>query len=136
MTYKWNSEDEVTVYPNNEGDIFIEQLTKIPSGLNTLYITAVNTSNITLSKKQDFKGNKRPEIGFYIIDGTLFVTVRDEEGVDTVTQQINDEEPKTFNGNGQTEFSYEYEVGNNNIIVTITATDVDGVSRTIKGKNY
>ena len=45
MTYKWNSEEEIKVYPNEEGAVSVEQSTEIPSGLNTLYITAVNNDN-------------------------------------------------------------------------------------------
>lgn len=136
MTYKWNSNEEIKVYPNEKGEIYIEQTTEIPSGLNTLYISAVNSSNITLSKKQEIKGNKRPEISFYIMDMTLHVSVHDEEGIDTVTQQINLGDEKVYEANGQKDFSYEYYIGEEEILVTITATDVDGVSRTIKGKNY
>ena len=136
MTYKWNSDEEIKVYPNEEGAISIEQSTEIPSGLNTLYITAVNSSNITLNKKQEIKGNKRPEIEFYIMDSYLYITVRDEEGVDTVTQQINLGEETIYYGEGKKEFSYNYYIGDQDIIVTLTATDVEGVSKTIKGKNY
>lgn len=136
MTYKWNSDEEITVYPNNEGDISIEKTTEIPSGLNTLYITAVNNENITLTKKQEIKGNKRPEISFYIMDTDLFVTVKDEEGVDKVVQQVNAGKEETFEANGQKEFTYKYHVGEERILVTITATDIEGVSKTIKGKNY
>jgi len=79
LSYRWNSEEEVKVEPNEEGDTTIEQETDIPSGLNTLYVTAVNTSNITLTKKQEIKGNKRPEIDWYIVGTVLHVTVRDEQ---------------------------------------------------------
>ncbi len=136
MTYRWNADEDITVYPDEDGAISIEASTEIPSGLNTLYITAVNSENITLNKKQEVKGNKRPDITFYIIDTDLFVTVRDEEGVGTVTQQINLGEEETFDGNGQTEFSYKYPVGEEDILLTITATDVEGVSATIRAKNY
>lgn len=136
MTYKWNSSEEITVYPDEEGAMTIEKTTEIPSGLNTLYITAINSSNITLNKKQEIKGNKRPEIDLYIVDSVLHVTVRDEEGVDTVTQQVNLSEPETFEARGLKEFTYTWDVGDEDILVTITATDVEGVSRTIKGKNY
>jgi len=43
---------------------------------------------------------------------------------------------KRFLQTGQKEFSYEREVGDEDILVTITATDIEGVSRTVKGKNY
>ena len=134
MTYKWNSEEEVKVYPNSEGDISIEQKTEIPSGLNTLYITAVNSSNITLNKKQEVKGNKRPEIKMYIKDNYLWVTVHDDEGVDNVKQKINVEEEKVFEANGEKDFTYNYYIGDEEILVTITATDVEGVTAVSKGK--
>lgn len=136
MTYKWNSDEEIKVYPNEEGDISIEQTTEIPSGLNTLYITAVNTSNITLNKKQEIKGNKRPEVDFYIMNMDLYVIVRDEEGVDYVTQTVNVGEEERFEANGEKEFVYRYYVGEEDILVTITATDVEGVSKTVTAKNY
>ena len=136
MTYKWNSEKEVTVYPDEEGSISIEKETEIPSGLNTLFITAINNENITLNKKQEVKGNKRPEIELYIVDSVLHVTVRDEEGVDTVAQQVNLGEEEVFEARGLKEFTYTWDVGDEDILVTITATDVEGVSKTIKGKNY
>ena len=41
---------------------------------------------------------------------------------------------KRFLQTGQKEFSYEREVGDEDILVTIT--DIEGVSRTVKGKNY
>ena len=136
LTYKWNSEEEVKAFPNEEGDTVIKQTTEIPSGRNTLYITAVNSSNIKINKKQDIKGNRRPEIEFYIMDMTLYVTVRDEEGIDSITQEVNLNEKETFEANGEKEYSYKYYVGTQDILVTITATDVEGVSKTIKGKNY
>lgn len=136
MKYRWNNDEEVTVYPDEEGAISIEHQSEIPSGLNTLYVTAVNTSNITLTKKQEIKGNKRPEIDWYIVGTVLHVTVRDEEGIATITQQVNAGEVKTYEANGQKEFSYTYDVGEERILVSITATDVEGIERTKKGKNY
>ena len=39
--------------------------------------------------------------------------------------------------NKDKEFSYKYDISDReNILATITATDVEGVSRTVKGKNY
>lgn len=136
MTYRWNSGEEITVYPNSEGDISIEKTSEIPSGLNTLYITAVNSNNITLSKKQEIKGNKRPEISFYIKGTDLYIDVTDEEGVDNVSFQVNADEPEILQANGEKHFSYRYYVGDERILVTIIATDIDGVSKTVKAKNY
>lgn len=133
LTYHWNSEEEIKVYPENEGDTTIEVLTEIPSGLNTLSITAVNSSNITISKEQQIKGNRRPDIDFYIdaSDNNLYVTVTDEEGVDFITQKINDGEEEIINADGKTEFTYHTPIDSTHITLLITATDVDGVSRTV-----
>jgi len=136
LSYRWNSEEEVKVEPNEEGDTTIEQETDIPSGLNTLYITAVNSSNITLTKKQEIKGNKRPELSYYIQGTKLYITATDEEGVKSITLQINGGEEKVFEANGEKEFTCNYEIGNQNILAIITATDVDGVSKAKAVKNY
>ncbi|MCI8518738.1 MAG: hypothetical protein HFJ51_01005 [Clostridia bacterium] len=134
MTYKWNSDEEKKIFPNEEGDISIEQMTEIPSGLNTLYVTAVNSDNISLTKKQEVKGNKRPEIQRYIKGNDLHIIVTDEEGIDTVKIQVNANPEETFEVNGEKEFTHVYPIGEERMLVTITATDVEGVSRTLKGK--
>lgn len=136
MTYKWNSEKEVTVYPNQEGDITIEQLTDIPSGENTLHVTAVNSSNITLTKQRKIKGNKRPEISYYIMGSDLYITATDEEGIQSLAFTVNNGEEQVIEANGKKEFTYKYNFGNENILVVIKATDVDGVSKTVACKNY
>ncbi len=137
ITYKWNSDEEITAYPSTENNTIIEQTTEIPTGLNTLSITAVNTQNKTLTKTQDVRGIHPPEIQLYIQDNYLIVMVTDEEGIDTITQQINVEEERVIQANGAKEFSYKYDISDReNILATITATDVEGVSRTVKGKNY
>lgn len=137
ITYKWNSDEEITAYPNTENNTIIEQTTEIPTGLNTLSITAVNTQNKTLTKTQDVRGVHPPKVQLYIQDDYLIVMVTDEEGIDTIKQQIGVEEERVIQANGAKEFSYKYNIANRgNILVTITATDVEGVARTVKGKNY
>lgn len=137
ISYKWNNDDEIVAYPSTEDNTIIEQTTEIPTGLNTLSITAVNTENKTLTKTQDVRGVHPPQIQLYIQDGYLVVSVTDEEGIDTITQQINVEEERVIEVNGAKEFTYKYDISDReNILVTITATDIEGVSRTIKGKNY
>lgn len=137
ITYKWNSGEEITAYPNTENNTIIEQTTEIPTGLNTLSITAVNVENKTLTKTQDVRGVHPPQVQLYLQDDYLIVMVTDEEGIDTITQQIGVEEERVIQANGAKEFSYKYNIADRgNILVTITATDIEGVARTVKGKNY
>lgn len=137
ITYKWNSGEEIKAYANTEDPTIIEQITEIPTGLNTLSITAVNSSNKTLTKTQDVKGIHPPVIKLYIQDNNLIVDVTDEEGIAKISQQINVEEEKVTEYNGDKHVRYTYTINpEEDILVTITATDIEGVSRTFKGKNY
>ena len=136
MTFKWNNGEATTVYPNEEGDIAIGYESEIPLGENTLYVTAVNKENLTLQKKGNYKGLRKPEISMYIENDYLYVNITDENGIDSVTHQTNIGEEEKFDVHGQKEFSYQYDFGGENILVTITATDVDGLSTTVRGKNY
>ena len=137
ITYKWNSEEEVTAYPTGADNTTIEQQTEIPSGLNTLSITAVNVENRTLTKTQDVKGNHPPRVQLFIQGNSLIVDVSDEEGIDKIIQQINLGEEKVTNANGDTVFSYKYDISDQErFIVKITAVDIEGVEKVIYGKNY
>ena len=136
MTVKWNNDEETTVYPNEEGDIAILYESEIPLGENTLYVTAVNKENLTLQKKGNYKGLRKPEISMYIEDDYLYVNVTDENGIQYVTHQTNVGAEEKFETHGDKEFSYKYYIGGENILVTVTAVDIDGLSTVAKGKNY
>lgn len=137
LTFKWNSEDAVTAYSNAETPTVIEQTTEIPTGLNTLSITAVNSENKTLTKTQDIKGVHPPKIKLFIQDNFLIVHVTDEEGIDKIIHQINVEEEQVIEVGGAKEYKYKYNIADrDNVLVTITAIDIEGVGRTYKGKNY
>lgn len=138
ITYKWNDGEEITAYPDENDTTVIEQTTAIPSGLNTLSIVAVNSSNYTLTKNQEIKGIYPPKIALYL-DGTdLIVDVTDEEGISKIVQQLNDNpEEVTYEGDGSKQrYTYRYILDGSPVIVTITATDVEGVTQVYKAKNY
>lgn len=142
IKYKWNSEEEITAYPSNDDLTIIEQMIEIPSGLNTLHVTAVNSANKTLERYQDFKGNYPPKIQVYLQGNDLIVNISDDEGIAKIIQQINiDDEQVIYDGSAniepKTTYSYRYEINDeDNILVKITATDVEGFARTYRGKNY
>ena len=144
ISYKWNSGEELVVYPTTDNTI-IEQQVEIPSGLNTLSTLAVNSENKTLTKSLQVKGNRPPDIRLYLQGNDLIVSVSDEEGIAEIVQKIEivqngsvvNEKTETIPTNGVTQFNYKYEVSDNeNIIVRITATDTEGVQGTFNGKNY
>lgn len=137
ITYKWNSEEEITAYPDGANPTIIEQLTEVPIGLNTLSVTAVNAENKISTRTKEIEGIAPPQIQTYIQDGFLIVTVTDIEGIDTISQQINVDEPYVMEANGEKEYKYKYDISNkDNVLITIKATNVRGVTKTFKGKNY
>lgn len=137
LTFKWNSDEAITAYSNAETPTVIEQTTEIPTGLNTLSITAVNVENKTLTKTQDIKGVHPPKIQLFIQDNFLIVKVTDEEGIDKIIHQINVEEEQVIDVGGAKEYTYKYNIADrDSVLVTITAVDIEGVGRTYKGKNY
>lgn len=134
VKYKWNNGEETTVDVKEEGDISIEFETEMPEGLNTLYMTAVNSSNISLNHIQQLELNLPPEITRYIKGNSLFINVKDKDGIDNVKIQVNAADEETFEANGETDFTKEYPIGEERMLVTITASDVKGATRTLKGK--
>ncbi len=133
ITYKWNSDEEVKAFPDGDNKV-IEQTTEIPSGLNTLTVTAVNINNETITKTQDVKGVHPPQIQVYHQQGYLVVMVNDEEGIDKIIQKVNDEE-KVIEVNGEKTKAYKYNItAFENPIVSITAVDVEGAESVFKGK--
>ena len=138
ITYRWNSEEPVTAYPNGDDNTIIEQTITIPSGLNTLSITAVNSSNHTLTKEQQIKGVYPPKLEVFLDGYELNVIVTDDEGIKKITQQLNDNtEEVIYEGNGEElEHSYKYMLDDSPTIVTITVTDAENVTQVYRGKNY
>ncbi len=134
ITYKWNSDEEIKAYPEGDDKTVIVQTTEIPSGLNTLSVTAVNTSNQTITKTQDVKGIHPPKIQVFHQQDYLIVMVDDEEGIEKITQKINDEE-RVIEVGGAKSKAYKYNISAfENPIITITAVDVEGVEAVFKGK--
>ena len=137
LSFKWNSDEEIIAYPDGTDNTVIEQLTEIPTGLNTLTVTAINTLNKTLVKTQSIKGNHPPTIDIYKQGTNLVVVVTDEEGIDKIVQQVNVEEEQVTNIGGATEYTYKVPIsGEDRVLIKITAIDVEGVGRTYNAKNY
>lgn len=137
LNFKWNSDEEIIAYPNGNDNTVIEQLTEIPTGLNTLSVTVVNSLNKTLTKTQSIKGNHPPQIDIYKQGNDLVVVITDEEGIDRIIQQVNVEEEQVTNVGGVHEYTYRVPISSDDrILIKITAIDVEGVGRTYNAKNY
>lgn len=135
IKYKWNSEEEKISYTNENNATVIEEQTEIPSGKNTFTIMAVNSENKTLTKSFEIDGNHPPKIELFLQGNDLIVKVSDEEGISKIIQQINVDDQKIIDVNGQKEYEYRVNIDNlENLLVKITAIDVKGVGRTYNGR--
>ena len=137
IKYKWNSDKEITAMPTGDDNTIIEEITDIPSGRNTLYVTAVNIDNETITKTLEISGNRPSEIKIYIQGDDLIVFAYDEEGIDKIIQRINDGEDQVIEVNESNQYNYRYSIaGSENVMVKITIVDVDGRRVTFNATSF
>ena len=133
IKYKWNTEEEVTVYTQEEGDLSIEQETEIPQGLNTLTVIATNINDETQEKTQDIKGVLPPTIKVGRSGTDLIVMISDEEGLTKLVHKQNDKE-KEVSLNNVKQYNYRYKLEEGYNLVEITVTNIEGATSTYAGQ--
>lgn len=133
ISFKWNSEEEVVVNPQEEGDTIIEQETQIPQGLNTLTVVATNINDEKQEKKQDIKGVLPPAIKVARSGNDLVIILTDEEGITEFIHKQNGKEKKVKVDNKK-EIKYRYKLADGHNLVEITVTNVEGATSEFKGQ--
>lgn len=133
IKYKWNTEEEVTVYTQEEGDLIIEQETEIPQGLNTLTVIATNINDETQEKTQDIKGVLPPTIKVGRSGNDLIVMISDEEGLTKLVHKQNDKE-KEMTLNNEKQYNYRYKLDEGHNLVEITVTNIEGATSKFAGQ--
>ncbi len=132
LTYKWNNEEEVRV-DLQEDPYKIEVETQIPVGQNTLQINAVNKENIVKTKEQPVKGIKKPEVTAYQEGEYIVITVKDEEGIETIEHDLNGELLQTIEGGSQKELTYMQQIITGDNYVTVTVKSISGAETVFYG---
>lgn len=91
VTYKWNSGEETVAYPDPTNQQVIEIITDIPTGLNTISVSAVNKQNKVENKELAVKGITKPAIKInYNVDKTLIsLTLNDDQGIESYSYTIS-----------------------------------------------
>lgn len=92
LTYKWNDEEEVVIYPTEEDIKIIEQTIEIRRGKNKLVITASDAIGNIATVSKTFKGIKEPEIVMAIYGDLLRITAIHDKGFKKIIYTINDKE--------------------------------------------
>lgn len=90
ITYKWNSEQEqsIDMTPYTDKKIF-EQEIDIPTGQNTLVVTATDVNNLSSDRSLNTEGKKLPEIKPVIQGDYLYFEVTADEVIKQVDFEFN-----------------------------------------------
>lgn len=128
ITYRWNEDEEETVYAD-EGSKEISVDIEIPMGKNDLTVIAVDASSNVSNETKSFKGVVKPNISVTLSEdgNSVDINIDHENGIESIGFNFNDVDyPVDLQGEtpDHVQFSREFEVGYNRIIVT--AKSVDG----------
>lgn len=129
LTYRWNNEEEEKVEPSedNKKEIIVE--IEVKKGKNDLIIVAVDSNNNSVTETKGFTGVTQPEIVAVVSeDGSeVNIKVSHEQGIKSVTAEINGSEPIDVDWGGgnppDVEFPIPLSEGENIIKITATSTE-------------
>ena len=112
ITYRWNSDEEIRVEAEEEGQKTISVEIDILRGQNDLIVVAVDKANNTTTETKSYTGLTKPEVSIVVSpDKTAAtVTIKHDKGIKSVVFNIDGQEltPDVGDGN-QTELSYPIE---------------------------
>ena len=136
MTYRWNEEEEKTVYADEESKEITTEI-EILKGENDLTIVAVDSSNNTTTETKSFTGLIKPEITVTLSEDGSSIDIKavHENGIESVIYKFNNVDYNVDIGDGhptEIEFPQKLEVGYNRIILTVKS--VDGTETTFDGE--
>jgi len=134
ITYKWNEEEEQTVYADERNPKEKQIELEIPMGRNTISVIAVDASSSSNTKSaiKTLEGVTKPEIECHITQdaSTLLCTCTHEKGIKSIFYTCNGENFE-YNANDDeisTELSFEHPASEGENNITIKVTSVDGIT--------
>lgn len=139
MTYRWNEEEEETVYAEEGSKEIITEI-EILKGENDLTVVAVDASSNTTTETKAFIGLTKPEIKVTLSQDGSSIDIRatHEKGIESVAYNFNNVDYNIDIGEGtptSIQFEQKLDVGYNRIIITVKS--VDGTDTTFDGEcNY
>ena len=112
ITYRWNTDEEVTVKADEENQTKIEVEIDILRGSNDLTVVAVDKANNTTTESKSYTGLTKPEVSIILANDkkSAEVVIKHDGGIKSVLFNINGQEltPEVPEGN-PTELSYPIE---------------------------
>ncbi len=133
IEYSWNDDEIQTITGN--GRKYIEQQITIPSGTNTLNVTAIDTQGQEISTQKEFTSGSRPSGGSPSLDLTisednkLKITANSETQIKYMTYKWDDGEEQRVDINATT-IDQEIDVPMGTHDITVAIVDVNNKTTT------
>ena len=89
MEYYWNEEDPTKVLATDLNPKQVEERIKIKSGVNTLYVVAVDKSGNKTVKDQPYKGATKPTVNLSLDGTAVIMKISDQEGIQKLEYELN-----------------------------------------------
>lgn len=128
IVYQWNEEDPITVEGN--GTTSLQEEVKLPSGTNTLKITATDLNGQSISYEKQYIAGSLPEIDLSVDGTNIKATVTSEEGLSYITYRWDDEEETREEVDGETSSELTIEIPQGLHTLTIIAVDINNNTET------
>ena len=122
IRYSWNQENPTTV--QSVGKFFQKEL-DIPSGENTLYVTATDANGNVKNMQKSFELNLSTNIDMSISGNNIKINLKGQNEIEEFKYAWDEEEPTTVKVNDK-EYSMEIEAPVGRHTLKVTATDVNG----------
>ncbi len=136
IMYRWDDEDNTTIEAREDSKTQIEEKIAILKGEHVLTVIAVDVAGNEQTKKQTFKGAKKPEIKVSQEGDELVISVKDEENIKKIELTVNGKFYSTdWQNTGASldmkEVSLKQKLESGQNTVVITAYSVSGLSEQI-----
>lgn len=131
VVYYWNDGNKTTI--DGQGNKYIQKIITIPSGTNTLYVSATDINgNVTdVTKEYEFNGDIKIDISQS--GNNVKITVDAKNDLKSIKYQWDDGEEKTVDVN-EKRYTLEVEalVGEHNLVVTAVDSQNESQEKKIK----
>ncbi len=130
MTYSWNDEEEIRIDVSQDDKKTIEEI-EVPVGQNKLTITAVDKEENKEKRTENIVGDNKPTFDIQTDGENIIVIAKDDEGISKISITVDD--VTTDSGDtpiNQTEVTAKLPISRGPHTITVTVTNINGLSET------
>ena len=129
ILYKWGEEEERKIEPGDNNAI-IETMVPIPTGDNTITVTALDTNNNTQMITKQYKTIVKPTIEITQRGDAIIIIAKDAKQIDNVKYILGEKKYKIVPDFETDIVEYEVKLNEGENELTVIATNSDGETKT------